>query len=196
MPPARAWAPIPDMRFKALTATLCAGAMAGAWAVMTAYGRSWPGLIENSPFVGKAKAADTPPPDNSQLELRGVLRENGAYFFSVYDTASKKETWVRQGDEGNPFKVRDYDAFRETATMEAHGRMVALVLRKSKVQPSGQPVSAMVAGLARPSAPTSLVKAPPLAASEAGRLELVAREIQQRREQRRKMATQTEISKT
>ena len=196
MPPAGAWAPIPAMRFKALPATLGAGAMAGALAVMAAYGRSWPGLIENSPFGGNAKVADTPPPDNQQLELRGVLRENGAYFFSVYDTASKKETWVRQGDLGDPFKVRDYDAFRETATMEARGRMVSLVLRKSQIQVTGQPVSSIVASLARPSTPSSLVKVPAQASSEVARLELVAKEIQQRREQRRKMSAQTESSKT
>lgn len=196
MPRARAWAPIPDMRFKALPATLGAGAMAGALAVMAAYGRSWPGLIENSPFVGKAKAADIPPPDNQQLELRGVLRENGAYFFSVYDTASKKETWVRQGDVGDPFKIRDYDAFRETATLEARGQMVSLALRKSQIQAMGRPSTSMVASLARPAAPSSPTKVPPQASSEVARLELVAKEIQQRREQRRKMSAQTESSKT
>jgi len=196
LPPARAWAPIPAMRFKALPATLGACVMAGALAVMAAYGRSWPGLVENSPFVGKGKATDTPPPENQQLELRGVLRENGAYFFSVYDTASKKETWVRQGDPGDPFKVRDYDAFRETATMEARGQMVSLVLRKSQIQATDHPSSSVVASLARPTAPSAPVKTQVQASSEVARLELVAKEIQQRREQRRKISTQTESSKT
>lgn len=142
-------------------------------------------LVRDSPFLprGGAVAADTGP---AQLEFRGVVFEDGGYSFSVYDQSRRIASWLRLDEPGQPLVVRKFDEVKETLTVEHHGLMLTLPLRRAKVQ-------ALAAG-APPPLPTTLppqnngTSPPPAAAApavnnaaEAQRLQNIADEIRRRR---------------
>lgn len=100
------------------------------------------GLLENSPF-GKARttapgAAET----GGQLEFRGVAEENGVLWFSLYDTATKRSTWVRRDATGTGPAIRAYDATTPAVTIEYQSKTLTLPLRRAPqvaVAPMPQP---------------------------------------------------------
>src|SRR5882757_7073184 len=72
-------------------------------------------LVKNSPF-GAAPAAPGVVGDTA-LELRGVLRDQGEYFFSLYDPATHSSLWVGLNEPGNPFTVQRYDRDKTVAAV-------------------------------------------------------------------------------
>lgn len=89
------------------------------------------GLLDNSPF-GKARtnaagAAET----GGQLEFRGVAEENGVLWFSLYDTATKRSTWVRRDAAGTGPAIRAYDPATPAVTIEYQSKTLTLPLRRA-----------------------------------------------------------------
>ncbi len=91
-------------------------------------------LVADSPFLpgaggrGAAAGGATGP-----LELRGIVFEDGAYVFSIYDQASKEAVWVRLDERGQPFVARSFNRERDSLTVEHHGRTVVLSLQPARM---------------------------------------------------------------
>jgi hypothetical protein len=152
-------------------------------------------LVADSPFLppagGIRKNAAGPA---GPLELRGVVFENGAYSFSLYDDASHESAWVRLGEGGHSFVARSFNRERDTLTVDYQGRSVVLTLPPAKMAsttPAGEPPPPALPGKGEAPKPTgaapktSAGKPAPAAAgsntAEAQRLEDLANEIRRRR---------------
>jgi len=89
------------------------------------------GLLNNSPFgqsrAGTAAAAGSGDP----LEFRAVLEDKGSMMFSIYDTVARRSTWVPLKDSSNGFAVNDYDAAKESITVDFHGRVMTLPIKRA-----------------------------------------------------------------
>jgi hypothetical protein len=150
--------------------------------------QNWSALLNNNPFY-------TPPPPPppvepaQQLELRGVVKQQGSYLLNVYDQTTKKSWWMMVGETEERLLARGYDPKREVATLEKQGKLLSIALRASSVrggdmiaQATRMPVNRAKRMPASPPAQVSNV----LPVSEVQRLAGIAEEIRQRREQRRR----------
>ena len=164
--------------------------------------RDLSGLLKNNPLgavAGASTSEKAPAPPAPQMELRAVVREQGGYLFNVYDPATKKSAWIKEGDKGSALLLRSYDQKKETVLLvEAEGRTVSLTLKSAKsAGPSVRSSTAFVATVARElqvqAHALSAVAAPP---SEISRMEQVAQEVTLRREQRQQIAATLAASKT
>jgi hypothetical protein len=160
----------------------------------------WERLLARDPF-----APDLPPPPPPPelppppLELRGVLVEGGVTWFNVFNGQTKESAWVRKGEQWASFVVQDYDRTKDALTIEISHRKVTVALKQSKMQLSvgGSNRPTAVASLNAPAALRSVpAVAAPLPASEAQRLETVAMEIRERREQRKRQMAALSPSST
>ncbi len=142
-------------------------------------------LVKNSPFsattaAAPGVAADTP------LEFRGMLVDQGEYFFSLRDPATGFSLWVGLNEPGNPFTVHSYDRDKSVAAVEYKGRTLTLTLKPAKVvalapsTPGAAPAPAGIPPNAAASASTD----------DANRLAAVAEEIRRRRALRMQQAAQ------
>ncbi|MDD3179051.1 MAG: hypothetical protein PHQ04_01725 [Opitutaceae bacterium] len=126
------------------------------------------------------------------LELRSIMVLGSTPQFSIYDPSRKRASWVGLNDSSQDFVVKNFDASRETVTVEYRGRACILALQKAKIA-AAPPLPAVgspsAATATTPSAPASglinTVKINPTPAEEAQRLQAVVEEIRRRREQRR-----------
>jgi hypothetical protein len=89
-------------------------------------------LAPTSPFlppsaVGAAAAENTP------LELRGILVDEGGYRFSVFDPVRHTGTWARLNEPGHDFVIKAYDTARDLITLDYQGRILTVALRAAKV---------------------------------------------------------------
>lgn len=173
------------------------GRLLGLLTLGTASARDLSGLQNNNPFGGATASREKPAEVTEQLELRGVVREKDGYLLNLYDTQTKKSTWVREGEQGGAFVIRSYNRGSETAVIEAGGRNLSLALKTGRPGVSIGASSAMVASVAAQlqiKAQAMAATAPP--PSEVLRMEQVSQEVRLRREQRRKNAASDGISKT
>jgi len=96
-------------------------------------------LLTNSPFapVGPGAAAG----GDKAVEFRGSYRdpEKDATFFSIYDTATQRASWVGLNESGHPFVVRGYNAANDTLTLELNGHNINLALKHAQVQLAAAP---------------------------------------------------------
>lgn len=143
----------------------------------------WEVLLKNDPFGTTIPPEPPPPEPTAQLELRGVMVEGGKYWFSVYDVATKKETWVQKDDMIASARVKDFDEARDQLTLESPGHRFALALKQTKLiaLPAASHNPSALAATGGVPAPVAASRPP---AGEIQRLEQVATEIRQRREQR------------
>jgi hypothetical protein len=146
-------------------------------------------LVTNSPFTAPGTVAGPGAGDAVTLELRSVMTLGGAPRFSIFDTATKRATWVGLNEREREFVVKSYDSSAETVNVEYRGRTFTLSLQKAKI--TAGPVPAMgappVPPVPAPTPPPALVntvKTNPTPAEEAARLQAVVEEIRRRREQR------------
>jgi hypothetical protein len=144
----------------------------------------WEALLQHDPFGTTIRPEPPPPEPTAQLELRGVMVEGGKYWFSVYDVATKKEAWVQKDDRIATVQVKDFDETRDQLTLESAGHRFSLALKQTKLiaLPAISPNASAFAATGGAPAPAAAVSRPPT--SEIRRLEQVAVEIRQRREQR------------
>lgn len=151
-------------------------------------------LAANSPFAplqGGSMAAAT---DVASLEFRGVFADQGEYFFSVFDPATRGSLWVTLNETGQAFAVRSYDAEKQTINADYKGRNLTLALKKAP----------MVASVPDPTRPANTGPVPPApmpnvspnSSEEANRLAAVAAEVRRRRAMRQQVAPAAVPAKT
>lgn len=121
-------------------ALLCLAAQAAAAGV------DLEALVANSPFgasPSSGSAAPAAPAPN--LELRGMYRENGRTYYSVYNTTTKQGVWVAEGDkpaDAAAPAVKSFDEATSTLVVEIAGKPASLTLKAatvSKYEPPPQP---------------------------------------------------------
>ena len=151
-------------------------------------------LATNSPFLPPPSAtAATAPTAGAPLEFRGFvdLPDEGLKV-RIYDPARKSGTWLRV-DERDPnfdFVVKQYDAGRDTVTVEFHGQTLILAQHEAKVASSGivVPILPLVQALPPPS---PMLPGPNTAASgNPNQLEALSATLAQRRALREQAAQQ------
>jgi len=122
---------------------------------MVVLARAESNLLENSPFLPPDTIAHTTQ-QSAPLELRSIVKEDGQYEFSLYDSAKKQSTWVRLNEPGSEFRVKTFDPANNAVTVEQHNRTYTLELKEAKITalgaaiqspvPNSPPVPPQVAG--------------------------------------------------
>ena len=90
-------------------------------------------LAATSPFLPPEGAGGAGAAENTPLELRGILRDDEGYRFSIFDPVKKSGQWVRLNEPGHDFVVRTHDVSRDAVTLDFQGRTLNLTLRSAKV---------------------------------------------------------------
>lgn len=154
-------------------------------------------LTAASPFLPPHVAgAPTGPTVGAPLENRGSIDTPGVGLqIRIYDPTRKVGAWLRidEKDPAYDFVVKQYDASRDTATVEYNGRTLILPLREAKVV-SGGVAPVMIP----PTIPVAQIPPPrmnlPAAASgtvsNPSQLDDLARTLAQRRALREQSAQQ------
>jgi hypothetical protein len=99
---------------------------------MVVLARAESNLLENSPFLPPDTIAHTTQ-QSAPLELRSIVKEDGQYEFSLYDSAKKQSTWVRLNEPGSEFRVKTFDPANNAVTVEQQGRIYTLALKDAKI---------------------------------------------------------------
>jgi len=135
------------------TALLMAAILGG----LPAFALDLEGLAKNSPFGGTG-AATGPGAAPSTLEFRGMYREEGINYYSIYNTLTKQSSWVAEGEAAStnvPVVVKGFDAVNETLTVDNGGQPQQMALHQAVVVtykgPSPAQLAAVSAAVAAPS---------------------------------------------
>jgi hypothetical protein len=135
------------------TALLMAAIMGG----LPAFALDLEGLAKNSPFGGTG-AATGPGAAPSTLEFRGMYREEGINYYSIYNTLTKQSSWVAEGEAAStnvPVVIKGFDAVNETLTVDNGGQPQQMALHQAVVVtykgPSPAQLAAVSAAVAAPS---------------------------------------------
>jgi hypothetical protein len=137
-------------------------------------------LAPASPFLPPntvAQGAAAGP--SGPIELRGIMATSEGVQYCIYDSATKKDTWVGLNEPGHDFVVRTADSGQDRASVEYQGRILRLDLHAARVSSSGaagQPPMASAIATAQ-----TLSTSP---ADEQKRLDAVAQEVRRRRLER------------
>lgn len=146
-------------------------------------------LVTNSPF-GQPAAPATAAADqqSSALELRGVLLDQGEYFFSLHDPVKRASQWVGLKESDQIYFVESYDPVAGAVRVKFRDQVITLLLKRAQVlvQTTQQIASSQPAGGTPPQVGAST---PP--SDEAARLAQIAEEIRRRRAIRAQAAGQT-----
>jgi hypothetical protein len=139
-------------------------------------------LTPNSPFAPppSSNADNSATPDNSPLELHGILSMPDGYKFNLCDQAGHVNVWIGLNATGQPFVVRSHDVAHNRVTVEYQGRELTLSLARAKVGSMSQQVMPMTQMMGMPQ--PGLVNVSPV--DERQRLERIAEEIRRRRAMR------------
>ena len=142
-------------------------------------------LTSSSPFAPLQGPTAGNAGETTPLEFRGVFADQGEFFFSIYDPATKNSAWVGLNEPGRAFTVRSYDAEKLTIVTDFKGRILNLSLKKA-------PIVATVPDPTMPTVTMPATGAPAVAAvpgtEEAKRLANLAAEIRRRRAMRQQVA--------
>jgi hypothetical protein len=155
-------------------------AVLAAFALAALPGRVRADLAPASPFlppnvVAQGGAAGPAGP----IELRGIMATSDGVQFCIYDSATKKDTWVGLNEPGHAFVVRTADPSQDRASVEYQGRVLHLDLHAAKVSSSGAATNLQ----SGPAVVTSqILSTSP--AEEQKRLDAVAQEVRRRRMER------------
>ncbi len=154
-------------------------------------------LAASSPFLPSAASGAATPTQNAPLEFRGLIETADGVQYRIYDPARKSGIWAKL-NERNPdlgVVVKQYDADRNTVTVDAEGKTLTLEERKAKIVSSGSaaavvpPVPQMQANVSPAVVQTASVTQP-TPADEQKRLEAVAQEVARRRALREQATNQ------
>jgi hypothetical protein len=115
------------------------------------------GLTKNSPFGGTGVAGG-PGAAPSTLEFRGMYREEGVNYYSIYNTLTKQSSWVAEGEAPStnvPVVIKGFDAANETLNVDNGGQPQQMALHQAVVinykGPSPAQLAAVSAAVAAPS---------------------------------------------
>jgi hypothetical protein len=151
--------------------------IAGLGLVLGLPARAATPLASSSPFL-PAGSAGTAATENTPLELRGILVDDGGYRFSVFDPVRHTGTWVRLNEPGYDFVIRTHDEARDTITLSYQGRILTLPLHTAKVVAAAGVEAVADLRPAGAPGPTGAKLTP---AEENARINLVREEIARRR---------------
>jgi len=153
--------------------------------------QQWQSLRDRNPFVPPAPPAPLVEPAPPQLELRGVMVEGRVTWFNLYNAETKESAWVKRGDQLADYMIKDYETERETLVLDYRKKAVSVALKPLKMQRSAGSARSGVAVALSSSAPhpASFSQGKPL--EEGERLDQVAEQIRQRREERRRQTSQS-----
>jgi hypothetical protein len=135
-------------------------------------------LAASSPFLpSNSAAAGAQSGPSGPIELRGIMATSDGAEYCIYETATKKSTWVGLNEGGHNFTVKQAFANADKVAVEYQGRVLQLEMHAAKVSSSGSG-----------SAATGIVASPgfatPTPAEEQRRLDAVAQEVRRRRLER------------
>ncbi len=149
----------------------------------------WERLYKNSPF-GNApeEKKPEPPPPQSQLELHGVVVENGVQWFTFLDVNSKKWITLRKGDTEGSLTIRSYDKEHEAVTVAFQGIERAIGLKPASIQSFTGTLAAPTSVASNSGLPASAQPAAPVMTEERTRLLGIAQAVKSRRDERRMLA--------
>lgn len=89
-------------------------------------------LAVRSPF-GSSQDDAVPYVRESALELRGIMPSGEGVRYCIFDTLRNTSTWAAVSEPSVGFVIKSADPAGEVVTLDEHGRIVTLSLRKSKV---------------------------------------------------------------
>jgi len=121
------------------------------------------GLSKNSPFGGTG-AATGPGAAPSSLEFRGMYREDGVNYYSIYNTLTKQSSWVAEGEAPStnvPVVVKGFDPVNETLDVDNGGQPQQMALHQAVIVTYKGPSPAQLAAVsAAAAAPQASIGAP------------------------------------
>ena len=121
------------------------------------------GLAKNSPFGGTGVAGG-PGAAPSTLEFRGMYREDGVNYYSIYNTQTKQSSWVAEGEAPStnvPVVIKGFDAVNETLDVDNGGQPQQMALHQAVVVTYKGPSPAQLAAVSAAAAPSSSVGGAP-----------------------------------
>ncbi len=107
------------------------------------------GLAKNSPFGGTG-AATGPGAAPSTLEFRGMYREEGVNYYSIYNTQTKQSSWVAEGEAPStnvPVVIKGFDPVNETLDVDNGGQPQQMALHQAVVLAYKGPSPAQLAAV-------------------------------------------------
>ena len=137
--------------------------MAAILGGLPAFALDLEGLTKNSPFGGTG-AATGPGAAPSSLEFRGMYREDGVNYYSIYNTQTKQSSWVAEGEAPStnvPVVVKGFDPVNETLNVDNGGQPQQMALHQAVVMTYKGPSPAQLAAVsAAAAAPQASIGAP------------------------------------
>jgi hypothetical protein len=117
------------------------------------------GLAKNSPFGGTGVAGG-PGAAPSTLEFRGMYREEGINYYSIYNTQTKQSSWVTEGEPPTtnvPVVIKGFDLVNETLDVDNGGQPQQMALHQAVVITYKGPSPAQLAAVSAAAAPSTSV---------------------------------------
>lgn len=136
--------------------------MAAILGGLPALGLDLEGLAKNSPFGGTGTAAG-PGAAPSMLEFRGMYREDGVNYYSIYNTQTKQSSWVAEGEAPStnvPVVIKGFDPVNETLDVDNGGQPQQMALHQAVVVTYKGPSAAQLAAVSAAAAPSTSVGGP------------------------------------
>ena len=136
--------------------------MAAILGGLPAFALDLEGLAKNSPFGGTGAAAG-PGAAPSSLEFRGMYREDGVNYYSIYNTQTKQSSWVAEGEAPStnvPVVIKGFDAANETLNVDNGGQPQQMALHQAVVVTYRGPSPAQLAAVSAAAAPQTSVGGP------------------------------------
>jgi hypothetical protein len=149
-------------------------------------------ISTDSPFVPKNGQPVMAASENTPIELRGIASGPDGLSFGIYEPATQKGDWVKQGAADAAYVVRSYDEANNAVTVEYQGRVQTLTLKEARFDGTAAIIPMVQAPHAMPGPQNQMMRpptpgmpgAPAIAAApadEAARLQQVANEVKRRR---------------
>jgi hypothetical protein len=128
------------------TSALLVAAILGG---LPAFALDLEGLAKNSPFGGTG-AATGPGAAPNTLEFRGMYREEGVNYYSIYNTQTKQSSWVAEGEAPStnvPVVIKGFDPVNETLDVDNGGQPQQMALHQAVVLTYKGPSPAQLAAV-------------------------------------------------
>ncbi len=136
--------------------------MAAILGGLPAFALDLEGLAKNSPFGGTGAAAG-PGAAPSTLEFRGMYREDGVNYYSIYNTQTKQSSWVAEGEAPStnvPVVIKGFDPVNETLNVDNGGQPQQMAPHQAVVVTYKGPSPAQLAAVSAAAAPQTSVGGP------------------------------------
>lgn len=114
----------------------------------------WQSLLGNSPFGPAANAANVPAA--GELELRGVVQEDGVTYVNIFNPATKTAQWIEVNGQATGIQINAYDSQTGRVTVTQGGRQLTLPFKQARISlldtPPPQPAPQVAGAPAQPAA--------------------------------------------